>query len=81
MLVRSSPMKSRKRLARDVLDTSATRAELVHDVTDTYSHTQNGSAHSSVLAAFKGQVLTNQTINRLNSRPPPPRLVSVVSSI
>ena len=35
MLVRSSLMKSRKRLARDVFDAFVTRAGLVNDVTDT----------------------------------------------
>ena len=35
MLVRSSLMKSRKRLARDVFDAFATRTGLVNDVIDT----------------------------------------------
>ena len=35
MLLYSLPKKSRKRLARDVLDTFATRASFAHDVTDT----------------------------------------------
>ena len=35
MLVCALPKKSRKRLARDVLDTFATRASFVHDVTNT----------------------------------------------
>ena len=38
MLVCSVPMKSRKRLDRDVVDTSVTHADLFHDVTDTYWH-------------------------------------------
>ena len=35
MLVRSLPMKNRKRLTHDVKGTSATYAGLVYDVTDT----------------------------------------------
>ena len=35
MLVCALPKKSRKRLAGDVLDTFATRASFVHDVTNT----------------------------------------------
>ena len=40
---------------------------LVHDVTDTDCHTQNGSTHSCVSTTFKHQFLTNQTMNWLKT--------------
>ena len=42
-----------KRLAQDVMYTSATHAHLAHDVTDSYRQTQNGSAHGRVFVTFK----------------------------
>ena len=54
MFTCSPPMKSRKGLARDAFDTSATHADLViYDVTDTDSWTQNGRTHGRVFATFK----------------------------
>ena len=53
-------LKSRKRLAQDVVCTSAMYEGLVHDVTD--SQTQNGSAHSHVFATFTH---VNLLINRI----------------
>ena len=52
MLGCSLPVKSRKRLAYDVIDTSATHASRVCDVTDTDCHTQNGSAHVHAFVTF-----------------------------
>ena len=48
MFARSLPVKSIKRLALDVINTSATHIGLVHDVTDKNCPTQNGITHSSV---------------------------------
>ena len=45
LLICSLPMKSRKSLACDATDSSASHANLVHDVTDTDCFTQNGYAH------------------------------------
>ena len=42
----------------DVMFTSVTHAGLVHDVADTDSQTENGSAHSRVFATFKRGYLT-----------------------
>lgn len=47
------PMKSRKRLARNVIDTCVTHSDLVHDVRDTDYQTENGSTHSHIFLAFK----------------------------
>ena len=52
MLVCSLQMKGRKRLACDVLDTFATHAGLVYDITD-IDWAQNGNTHSCVFATFK----------------------------
>ena len=41
MLVHSLPMKSRKRLARDVFSTFATHSSLVHDATVVFSQFLN----------------------------------------
>ena len=43
MLTGSLPKKNRNRLARDALDTFATHAGCVYDVTDTDCWAQNGS--------------------------------------
>ena len=45
-LVRSFPLKNRrkKRLARDVFDSFATHADVVHDVTDVHCWAQNVEA-------------------------------------
>ena len=59
ILVRSLLMKSRKRLAHDVINISVTRAGLFHVVTDTDCRTQNDSAYGSVFATFKRRFLTN----------------------
>ena len=56
MLVRPLPMKSRKRLARDGINTFAAHAYLVHDVTAVLA--QNGSTHRCDFANF----------NRLNKQ-------------
>ena len=45
LLICSLPTKSRKSLACDATDSSASHANLVHDVTDTDCLTQNGYAH------------------------------------
>ena len=50
MLIHSLPMKSGKRLSRDVFDTFATHASLVYDVIDTDSWAQNGSIHGPASA-------------------------------
>ena len=60
ILVHSLPMKSRKRLACVIIDTSDT-----HDITDTDRQTQNGSAHSHVFMTFKHWFLTSQTLDRV----------------
>ena len=65
ILVCSLPMRSGKRLAYDVFDTSINHADLVHDVTDTDCRSQNGTTHGCVFVTFKRQFLTNQTINQL----------------
>ena len=44
VLVHSIPMKTRNSLARDVLDTFATHADFLQDLTDSDCHTHNGSA-------------------------------------
>ena len=46
-------MKSRKRPACDVFDTSATRSGLVYDVTDTDCGAQNGRTHCYDFATYK----------------------------
>ena len=56
MLIRALPMKIRNRLARDVINTFATHAYLVHDVTAVWA--QNGSTHRCDFASF----------NRLNKQ-------------
>ena len=53
MLVRSFPMRSRKRLARDAFDTFAAHSSLARDVTDTECRAQTGSTHSRVFATLK----------------------------
>ena len=45
ILVCSSPLKSRKWSAHDIIDTCATHASLVHDVTYTDCQTRNGSTY------------------------------------
>ena len=60
MLVCSLAMKSRKRLADEVM---YTHAGFVQDVTDTDHQTQNGSTHSHVSVTFQHEFLTNLTIN------------------
>ena len=45
MPVHSLPMKSRKRLVRDVFGTSDTHAGLVYDVSDNDGGAQNGGTH------------------------------------
>ena len=47
-----------KSLVHGVLDTSATHADLVSEVTDTDCQTHNGSAHGGVLATFNCWFLT-----------------------
>ena len=54
-------MKSRKRLIRNLLHTSATHAILVQDITDIDCQTQRGSAHSYVFATLEHWLLTNYT--------------------
>ena len=62
LLVHCLPLKSRTRLACDVIHASATYDDLVHDVTYTECQTQNGSTHD----CFHGfQILTNETMNWL----------------
>ena len=55
ILVHSLPLMSRKRLVCEVLDTSATHADLVQDITVSVMdcQTQNGSTHNCVFATFK----------------------------
>ena len=66
MLVRCLPVKKRKRLARDVIHTSATYADLVQDVTDTDCQTQNGFQPSHVDAcsfvAVRATFLTKTSV-------------------
>ena len=57
-------LKSRKRLAQDVVCTSAMYEGLVHDVTD--SQTQNGSAHSHVFATFTQVNFFNKPDHKIN---------------
>ena len=44
-----------KKLACDVLNISATRVDLVHDVADLGCPTQSASAHGRAFATFTGQ--------------------------
>ena len=75
MLVRSFPMKSRKRLVRDVFVTVAALAGLVQGVTGTDCWAQNSCARVYVFAAFKGRFTTNGNRNREE------KLLSVLHSI
>ena len=52
-LVRSLPMKSRKLLAHDVLDTFGKHAGFVYDVTDTDSWARKGGTYGRAFATFK----------------------------
>ena len=52
ILLHSLPMKSRKRLAHNVIDTCVIHADLVH-VRDTDYQTKNGSTHSHIFLTFK----------------------------
>ena len=63
MLVRSLQTKSRKRLARDVLDTFSINGSLVEDLADTDRWPQNLSTHGRVLATFKRRFLTTMARN------------------
>ena len=51
-LVPSSPTKSRKRMAQDVIDTCTAPNGLLHDVNNTDSRTENGSAHSRIFSTY-----------------------------
>ena len=51
----------KQRPAQEVTDTSATLANLVHDVMDTDCQTQNGKDFGSVFATFKRGILPNKT--------------------
>lgn len=63
MLVHCSPIKSRKRLGKDVTGTCTTNADiiytcvshagLVNDVTETDCRTKNGGSHGNVFITFK----------------------------
>ena len=63
MSVRSLQMKSRKRLARDVLHSFASHSSPVHDVTNIDCWAQNGSTHGRVFETYKRGFLTNRTRN------------------
>ena len=56
MLVRSLPMKSRKRLARDAFNTFTAHSSLAHDVTDTECRAQTGGTHNRVFRDFKTSI-------------------------
>ena len=45
--------KAEEGLVHDVINTSATHADLVHDVTDADCQAQNGHYHGRVYATFK----------------------------
>ena len=67
MLVRSSTMKSRKSLARDVFDTFATPVRLV-DIRDRDCWAQGGSTHSRAVSRdFRTSVL-NRTKHRVKKQ-------------
>ena len=52
-------MKSRNKMARDVMDTLATQSGLVYDVTDT----DNGSIYVLIFATFKRRFIKNRASN------------------
>ena len=70
MFVHSLPMKSRERLAQDVVDPCATHDGLVHDDTNTESQTQNGSAHGLIFATFKRLLLITRPLTDEGKKPP-----------
>ena len=49
VLICSLPIKSRERLAHDVVDACGTRGSLDYDIRDTDCQTQNGGAHGHIL--------------------------------
>ena len=61
MSVRSSPLESRKRLGRDVLDTFAPRDGFVDDVTDTAGHKMAALMVVVFCATLKRRFLTTRT--------------------
>ena len=61
MSVRSSPLESRKRLGRDVLDTFAPRDGFVDDVTDTAGHKMDALMVVVFCATLKRRFLTTRT--------------------
>ena len=56
----------KKKLAYDVIDTSAVHVDLVYDVE--HEIRQNGSAHGQVFTTFKHPSLTKEIINRPRGR-------------
>ena len=67
MLVHSLPLKSTKKLPCDIIDTCATHAGLVYNVTDPDCQIQNGSNHSCVCMTFKMSFLTYWTTIQLKN--------------
>ena len=61
MIVCSLLLKSRKKLAHNVFDTSAADVGLVHDITDTDCGAQNGCTRSHISTTFKHQLLAMWT--------------------
>ena len=57
MLARFLPLKNRKRLSRDLLDTFITHSAYVRDVTDTDFCAQNGGTHSRVFRDFQKSIV------------------------
>ena len=53
MLVHFLPMKSRKKLVRDVFNAFDTHVDLVYDVTDTDCSTQNGCTYGCLFRSFQ----------------------------
>ena len=62
MLFTSLPIKSKVRLAHDVIDTCTMHAGLVHDITGRDCLTQNGRSHSHV-----GYLFTNKEQSKVGS--------------
>ena len=60
MLARFLPLKNRKRLSRDLLDTCITHSVYVRDVTDTDFWAQNGGTHSRVFRDFQKSIVKIQ---------------------
>ena len=54
-------MKSRKKLACDVINTVDTHAGLIYDVTSTGCWVQDGSTHGQIGTTFKRQFVKTKT--------------------